>query len=88
MNAQQNEELRRVTLEVLAIRFPTTLQVSSIVRRINDAALLDFKATDESVAAALEFLKGLDEVRTRDDPHGSTKYWSATSKGVLAWERR
>jgi hypothetical protein len=88
MNAQQNEELRRVTLEVLATRFPTALQVPAITRRINDAALLDFQATDDAVIGALEFLRGFQHVAVTMEPLGSTKYYAATSAGVLAWERR
>jgi hypothetical protein len=89
MNPHQNEELRHAVLEVLATRHPTALQTSSIRRRIEQNEVLDFRITDEDVNAALMFLAGLTPplIEFRNDPLGSTKYASASSAGVLAYER-
>lgn len=83
---EQNQELRHEVLNVLAQRHPTALSTKQIHHRA--AMSVDFAISEESVHAALEFQKGLNHVSLVPDAFGSTKYWTATSAGVLAWERK
>jgi hypothetical protein len=85
MNAPQKEDLRKVILEVIALRHPTALTVQGIRRRAEPE--LDFKITDEDVTAALQFLKGLGLATVQYADLGSSQHWQCTSKGVLANER-
>lgn len=83
----QKEELRRAVLEVLATREGNALNLAGIRRRIEQGQMVDFKFIDEVLNAALVFLEGLKLVSLQHDGLGATKYWQATSNGVLAHER-
>lgn len=85
MNASDKEDLRHVTLEIIALRHPTALTVSAIRRRAETE--IDFKITDDDIDATLEFLRGLGLCRFEVDGLGTTKHWQATTNGVLANER-
>lgn len=85
MNPTQKEDLRHVILEIIALRHPTALTNAAILRRASPE--LDFKITGEDTDATLEFLRGLSLARYESDGLGTTKYWQATSAGVLANER-
>jgi hypothetical protein len=76
-------EVRRYLAERQALAFPA-IAIRRKLRHDGD----DF--TDEEIVAALEYLVSLDSphVRVRPDPDGATKYYQATSAGVLAHERR
>lgn len=92
MEAKQKEEIRRAVLETLSSRHPAALLPSGIKRRITEHDLLDPTVTDSDefereIAAALEFLRELGLVAFHVESLGSTKYWQATSAGVLHWER-
>ena len=82
---EQNELLRHAVLEVLAVRHPSAITTAAVRRRISIE--LDFEAALEDVEAALEFLRGIKLVGMEQDDLGSTKYWAATSEGVLKYER-
>ena len=85
LTPQQNEELRHEVLNVLAQRHPTALSTKQIHHRA--AMEVDFAISEASANAALEFQRGLHHVSLVPDTFGSTKYWTATSAGVLIWER-
>lgn len=89
MTPTQNQWLRHAAREVLATRPGIALDLSGIARRIRKERLVDFDCTDADIEAALAFLAGLDpaQVKLRPDGLGSTKYYQATSSGVLAFER-
>jgi len=82
-----NEETRRACLEVLATRPGAALNVAGIKRRIVAAQTLDFRVSEEEIAAALAFLSSQGLVSSRHDPFGSTVYWEATGDGILHYER-
>jgi hypothetical protein len=86
MSPAENEELRHVTLETLATRFPTAHLASTITRHVRQSVL--FKLTEADVVATLEFLRGQSLASSTMDGLGSSKFWQATSKGVLAYERK
>lgn len=83
----ESEEMRRAVLEVLATRAPAAFPLSGVQRRIALGKLVDGTPSEGELEAALEFLRGLDLVEFKHDGLGSSKYWNATSKGVLAFER-
>lgn len=81
------ERIRRAVLEVLAARHPAAFPIEGIGRRVREDDLLDKRPTAEELESAVAFLQGLELVTSATDDFGSTKYYSATSKGVLAFER-
>ncbi len=87
LTTDQKEDLRHAVRAALAIRHPAALAPRQLVRLVKKD--LDFLFEEADVIAALEFLRGLSPVETdfTADPLGTTKYWSATSAGVLAHER-
>jgi hypothetical protein len=85
MTPEQREQLRHVLLELLAARSHTA-PATRMLRRLA-AAELDFKFSDEDLAASLNLLKDLGYARKEPDPLGATEYWQATASGVLAQER-
>lgn len=86
MTADQKEELRHIVLGILVDRHPTALSIKQVFHRA--AMEVDFDISGEEVGAALEFQRGLNNVALVPDDFGSTKYYSATSHGVLVHERR
>jgi hypothetical protein len=87
MKPNQNEELRRACLDVLASRHPTALEPRAIRRRIVQERLVDFEFDDPALDSALEFLAGQKRLECAVSEYGSTKYWRATAEGMLAFER-
>ncbi len=85
ITASQKEDLRHAVLEFLTLRHPTASPARAIRRTI--AREVDWNVAEEEVNAALELLEGLGLVRHELDNLGATKYWQATSAGVLAQER-
>ena len=85
--AVRREECRREVLRYLAERAALAFPAATIRRKLRFDGD-DF--SDAEIDAALQFLLGLSEpqIKTRDDPHGVTKYYQASSAGVLAHERR
>lgn len=84
MNARDKEDLRHVVLETLYVRHPAPVTTAG-VRRIAGREIAELSEADTE--AALEMLRGLDLVKFEEDALGATKYWSATSAGILAFER-
>lgn len=85
MITKEKEDLRHLVLEITALRYPVALTASAIRRRAETE--LDFPITDADIEAMLEFLRGLALCRFETDDFGATRYWHATSAGVLAHER-
>lgn len=82
----EKEELRHCVLGILVDRAPTALSIKQVFHRANME--LDFAISGEEVEAALEFQRGLNNVALVPDEFGSTKYFSATSNGILVHERK
>lgn len=85
LNNSQKEDLRHAVLEVVVVRFPTALPVRAIRRHV--AKEVGFAVDDDVVQAAAEFHVGLGNFTGANDPLGSSKYYTATPTGVLAFER-
>lgn len=87
LTVEQKEDLRHEVRTALAIRHPAALTPRQLMRMVKKE--LDFLFEEPDVIAALELLRGLSPAETdfTADPLGTTKYWRATSAGVLAHER-
>ena len=77
------EELRRAVLAHLATRFPVAQSASTIAHRL----AREFVTTTPDVETACQFLADLHLLEIVTEPLGSTKYYKATSQGVLHHER-
>lgn len=82
---ERRDECRQKVLEFLALRQAVAHHPQTILRKLNAGHLHDF--TIEEVEAALEFRKSAGHVVVIFPEGGSTKYYKATSAGVLASER-
>lgn len=82
---EQKEDLRHAVLEALAVRHPAALSVPQLARAVKKVTPYLFEESD--VTAALEILKGMLFADFTLDELGSTKYWRATSNGVIHFER-
>ncbi|MDE2101206.1 MAG: hypothetical protein KGL39_28430 [Patescibacteria group bacterium] len=84
---EQKEELRHAALQAAAIRFPAALTARQITRAVKKE--LPFLFEEMDVEAALELLQGFRPalIEFGQDEMGATKYWRATSEGVLKMER-
>ena len=83
---QRREEVRREVRRYLAERMALAFPISSIRRKL----VIDGDDFSEAeIEQALVFLAGLDpaQVKTREDGLGASRYYQATSAGVLAHER-
>jgi len=85
MTNEEKEELRRATLQAVAIRHPAALTVKQIARAVKREVPFLFEESD--LTAALELLAGLSLVEFAVEELGVTKYWRATAAGVLKIER-
>ncbi len=81
-------ELRHLVLEILAVRQRAALPLHTVASHVRTARGLETPAAD--VEAALVLLAGYNPplVLAMFDPLGNTRYWQATTAGVLAYERR
>lgn len=80
----RKEECRHAVLDFLAERPRLAHCVSAIRRGVNRIGN-DFK--DEEIAEAAELLTGLKLAECKLDALGSTRYYQATSEGVIQSER-
>jgi len=86
------EQVRAAVLEFLAARQTLCYDDESLHRQLNKSRLLDFEATPDDVKGALVFLEGKTLEGVALVAHlthglGSTRFYQATSAGVLAHER-
>ena len=80
------QTLRHVILETLAVRHPNALTRKQVLNR--SAMEVDFSIDLTDIVRALQFLHGLGQLANEPDPFGATDYWTITSSGLLAHERR
>lgn len=85
MSSERNEEIRSEALAYLAPRQGIAQTPETILRRINK----EHKFTMAELESALAFLEGMDPPLVAAVPAalGATKYYQATSAGVLHYER-
>lgn len=83
---QRKESYRRDVREFLAYRQAVAHLPQDIRRRLA-MRVAENPYTLEEVQEALEFLVGLGHVEVKRAALGATKYYQATSAGVLAHER-
>ena len=82
---EQKEDLRHTVREALVLRHPAALSARQLVKPVKKELAFLFEEAD--LTAALELLRGLKHAEWTLDELGGTKYWRATSEGVLAQER-
>lgn len=85
MTQEDREILRRTVLEVLARTAPVPRTATGLKRAVE--VELPFGVSLQDMEAALEFHRGNSHATFEHDPHGATKWWRATSVGILAVER-
>jgi hypothetical protein len=84
---KQFEELNHAALEAIAAAFPAALPLASVRRRIKDLVVIDFDYEDRDLVSSIAFLGGLRLVKETTDGFGTSKFYAATSEGVLAQRR-
>jgi hypothetical protein len=87
---RQAEELRRAVLDFLAARQAVAFEPGVILERISRSRVLDFHPGPDEFAAALTFLENFSPeplITVKRALLGSTRFYQATSAGVLAFER-
>ena len=82
---EQKEDLRTAALTALVVRHPAALTPRQLFNAVKKE--LDFLFEESDLVAALEILRGLKFAEWIINEVGSTKYWRATSEGVLHQER-
>jgi hypothetical protein len=87
LSPREREEARWAVLRFLAERQAVALPADVLAQRINRTLLLDVSLTPALVEELALFLEGMGLVEVRVDGLGSTKFYQATSAGVLAIER-
>ncbi len=86
---QEDIELLRAAVRAYLVqRRPAAFAVAGIHGALVNRRLVDFPITAEQVARECDFLEGLGQLTHHRAELGSTKFYSATSAGVLAHERR
>lgn len=83
--ATQKEDLRHAVLEFLTTRHPTASPARAIRRTV--AREVDWDVEAPEIEAACEMLQGLGLACFVWGELGNTRFWKATSDGVLAVER-
>jgi hypothetical protein len=84
------EELRRAVVDFLAARQSVAFGPEVILERIIRARALDFHPEPDEFTAALTFLENFTPeplITRKTSPIGASRFYQATSAGVLAWER-
>jgi hypothetical protein len=84
---QRAEMLRKAVLEYLAPRQALRFDPDVLRQRLASAQALDFNPSADEVAAALTFLRGRGWVDSLASGFGATRFYQATSAGVLAIEQ-
>ena len=88
--ARRAEELRRTVLDFLAERPAVAFEPDMILERIVRSRVLDFQPGSDELAAALTFLENFTPeplIKFKRALLGSSRFYQATSAGVLAFER-
>jgi hypothetical protein len=88
--SRRAEETRRAVLDFLAARQAVAFEPAVILERIIRSRVLDFHPEPDDLTAALTFLENFSPeplIRFKQSTVGSTRFYQATSAGVLASER-
>jgi len=85
LTSEQKEDLRHAVLAALVVRHPAALTPRQLFHAVKKE--LDFLFEETDLVAALELLRGLKFAEWIVNELGGTKYWRATSEGVLHQER-
>ncbi|MCE0499445.1 MAG: hypothetical protein LV481_16005 [Methylacidiphilales bacterium] len=88
--ARRGQEMRHAVLEFLAARQAVAFEPEIILERVIRSRVLDFHPEPDELTAALTFLEQFSPeplIACRRDALGSSRFYQATSAGVLAWER-
>lgn len=88
--SRRAEELRRAALDFLAVRQAVAFESAIILERIIRSRALDFQPEPDEFAAALAFLENFSPeplIKFKSGLLGSSRFYQATSAGVLAFER-
>ena len=88
--AKHAEELRHAVLDFLCARQAVAFEPETILERIIRSRILDFHPGPDEFTAALTFLENFSPaplINCKRDALGSSRFYQATSAGVLAWER-
>lgn len=86
-SADRAELVRLAVLEFLATRQSLSFEPAMIVDRVIKSGLLDFEPEAGEVTAAIAFLEDLKFITHQKRTVGRTRFYQATSAGVLAFER-
>jgi hypothetical protein len=86
LDQERREECRADCLAMLATRQQTAHHPRAVRRVLNAGHVADY--TEEEINAALAFLVSAALAQEVVEPMGATKYYQATSAGVIAHERR
>ena len=81
------EQVREVVLEYLADRQELSYDMPLLLERLNKSRALDFKIEPDDLTGAIAFLEGRGFITHSFHRLGSTRFFQATSAGVLAHER-
>jgi hypothetical protein len=84
---QRSEAIRLAVLGFLAPRQAVAIDLETLVHRVNRSGLMDFVAVDQEIVSAVAFLLNLKFIEERRAMLGSSRFFQATSAGVLAFER-
>ena len=81
------EQVREAVLEYLANRQELSYDMPLLLERLNKSRSLDFKIEPDDLTGALAFLEGREYIKHSFARLGATRFFQATSAGVLAHER-
>jgi hypothetical protein len=88
--AQRAEQIRQAILDFLAERQHVAFMPEVILERIGRSHFLDFRPEPDEFTAAITFLENFSPdplIKHSTAVLGSTRFYQATSAGVLAFER-
>lgn len=88
LTAQQKEELRIAILAYLAARHPIAFGQEAIRKTILRRQLVDFQFDSDAAESALSLLLDMKMITPQTEALGTTKYYAASSAGLLDAERR
>ncbi len=87
-----NEPLRSETVRIALLAFLSPRQslsfdLPTLLFRLNRSGQIDFKLQPDDLTKAVAFLEGKEYIKHTVSALGSTRFYQATSAGVLAHER-
>ena len=88
LTASERETLRHAALDYLVERSRFFFDATAMARALQKRGYVDFAIDTENVRAELDLLEEVELVKSKVDELGSTKYYAAAAKGILAEERR